>query len=252
MFIIREIRFITGTVLLFLFTVSTLHSQTRQPAGCDSILISLYEPCLTGDLSEKQENTIFSQSFIDLWLKGTVELYNGLTVSNKYLKYNGFTDRLIWLREDFRQVSLDQEPILAFTLSENSPGKKGYRFEKISVRDNPDDSPEIVFAQLLHKEDISLYVQRKVIKTGITEGKSGLVLYDVYEKRNIYYFKNNQTISRGLTRLNRKTLVAVLPEYRENLTEWLRHGRQTRIRTEEDLIRFTLWLNSWQKSRVEP
>jgi hypothetical protein len=194
-------------------------------------------------LFEKPDFTAVSQFFIDEWLIGTVQLKNDLTIKNKYFKYNGYHDRLIWINEDFQQIRLDKQLILSFCLSDRFNAGIIYCFEKLKLLGVGSSDSSVVFAEVLYKDNLSLYARRQVIVTGYEEDKRNKTIIDVLEKRNIYYFKSSDHILQGFRKINKSNILMTFPERKEEIVKWLRSQKYYRIRTEEDLIRFAKWLN---------
>jgi hypothetical protein len=221
------------------------YGQPSLPCSCDSLLEKIRKPQLTGDFYINPIPGKVSQFFSDDWLSGSVLLFNKVTVPVKYLKYNGYIDHLITLSKNFTQIKLDSEPILSFSLSDKTIPET-YLFEKIrlsagQVRDS------LVFAQMLYKGPLSLYVVRKVVKTGNEEIPGSNNLTDAFEKRNIYFFTEGNKVIREFRKISKKTILEIFPSEKESISRMIRSQKKSRIRTEDDLIRFTEWLNSFRK-----
>jgi hypothetical protein len=233
----------TSYTILFCWLMATATGQNPASCHCDSILEKLMEPRLTGENYIKPVPSSVSQFFTDDWLLGTIHLTNDLTVENQYFRYNGYIDHLIWMDVDFRQIRLDNDPIRSFCLADKYITGKSYCFEKIKIPKDLASDSMLVFAQVLYKNTLSLFVQRKVVLTGIEERKQDRIIVDSYEKRNIYYFKSGEKITDGFRKITKKSILNTFPGRKEDIIKLYRSGRQFRVRSEEDLIRFTARLN---------
>jgi hypothetical protein len=243
MLTVNEMALKTSFTFLFCWIMGTTFGQNPASCYCDSLLGKIMEPRLTGDLYIKPIPSGVSQFFIDDWLIGTILLTGDLTISNQYFKYNGYVDHVIWMNEDFQQIKLDSDPIRSFCLADKYTPGINYCFEKIRITEEPASDSVMVFAQVLYKNLLSLYVQRKVILTGTEERKSDRFIIDSYEKRNIYFLRSGKQITRGFRKINKTSILKTFPERKEDIAKLFRSDRQYRLRTEEDLIRFTAWLN---------
>ncbi|MBN2519130.1 MAG: hypothetical protein JXB17_01380, partial [Bacteroidales bacterium] len=55
--------------------------------------------------------------FFNEWTIGEIYLQNGKTVKNKYLRYNGYLDYLLWLRKsDYQTAIINRETVAGFKL----------------------------------------------------------------------------------------------------------------------------------------
>jgi hypothetical protein len=229
--------------ILFCWIMGTTFGQNQNSCHCDSLLGKLMEPRLTGENYIKPLPSSVSQFFTDDWLLGTLQLTNDLTVENQYFRYNGFIDHLIWMNDDFKLIRLDNDPIRSFCLADKYIQNKRFCFEKIKLPKDLVTDSVMVFAQVLYKNLLSLYVQRKVVLTGVEERKQDKFIVDSYEKRNIYYFKNGEHIYKGFRKISKKSVFKTFPERKDDIEKLFRSEKQNRVRTEEDLIRFAARLN---------
>lgn len=222
------------------------YAQETSGGPCESELKQLTKPVLTGALYEVPVTAGASQFFSDDWLKGSVTFSNGLTAQDHYFKYNGYSDQLIWINNNYKQVRLDKIPILYFQLADKQNPSVIHRFEKIAVSEASGNGKTEVFAQVLHLGKLSLYVQRKVVRIGTEERKSDRIILDTYEKKNIYYFSTGNRFSRGLEKISRKNILGLLPAFLPDTAPQTWSGIPFSIRKEEELIRLTEWLNGKQ------
>jgi hypothetical protein len=237
--------------LIFCWLTGSAFAQNRGFCQCDSLLEQIMEPRLTGELFFKPIPSTVSQFFMDEWLTGTIVLSNDLTITSQFFKYNGYIDHVIWINKDFVQIKLDNDPIRSFCLSDKNIPGKSYCFEKIKIPKDLASDSVMVFAQVLYKNLLSLFVQRKVVLTGIEERKTDRSIIDSYEKRNIYYFKSGEHIFKGFRKINKANIINTFPERKEEILKLFRSDRQFRIKTEEDLIRFAARLNEMFITQVK-
>jgi hypothetical protein len=229
--------------LIFCWILGTALAQKTASCQCDSLLGKIMEPRLTGDLYIKPIPSSVSQFFMDDWVIGAVYLSNDQTITNVYLKYNGYIDHPIWMTDDFVQIRLDKGPICSFCLADRYIPGKSYCFDKIKIPKELTSDSTMVFAQVLYKNLLSLVVQRKVVLTGVEERKMDRFIIDSYEKRNIYFFRPGEQITQGFRKINKKNVLKAFPERKEDIEKLFRSEKPNRVRTEEDLIRFAARLN---------
>jgi hypothetical protein len=229
--------------IILCWILGTALAQTPAFCQCDSLLEKIMEPRLTGDLYIKPVPSSISQFFMDDWVIGTIYLSNDRTITNVYLKYNGYIDRPIWMTDDFVQIRLDKEPIRSFCLTDRYVPGISYCFEKIKIPKELSSDSTKVFAQVLYKNLLSLLVERKVVLTGVEERKLDRFIIDSYEKRNIYFFRLGEQITEGFRKINKKNVLKTFPERKEDIEKLFRSEKPNRVRTEEDLIRFAARLN---------
>jgi hypothetical protein len=233
---------ISFTIILC-WTLGSALAQNTVSFQCDSLLKKIMEPRLTGDLYIKPIPSSVSQFFMDDWVIGTVYLSNDQTITNVYLKYNGYIDHPIWMTDDFVQIRLDRDPIRFFCLADKYNPGKSYCFERIKISEETATDSVKVFAQVLYKNHLSLYVQRKVVLTGVEERKQDRFIIDSYEKRNIYFFRLGEQMKQGFRKISKTTVLKTFPERKDDVEKLIRSEKPSRIRTEEDLIKFTARLN---------
>jgi hypothetical protein len=233
----------TTLTFIFCWIMGTAFGQNPSSCHCDSIVGKLMEPRLTGENYNKPIPSSVSQFFADDWLMGTIQLTNDLTVENQYFRYNGYIDHLIWMNDDYKQIRLDNGPIRSFCLADKYDPRKSYCFERIKISDETATDSVKVFAQVLYKNHLSLYVQRKVVLTGVEERKQDRFIIDSYEKRNIYFFKLGEQMKQGFRKISKTAVLKTFPERKDDVEKLIRSEKPSRIRTEEDLIKFAARLN---------
>jgi hypothetical protein len=249
MLTVNDMALKTTLIFFFCWILGTAFGQNPSSCHCDSILEKLMEPRLTGENYIKPIPSSVSQFFTDDWLKGTIQLTNDLTVENQYFRYNGYIDHLIWINDDYKQIRLDNDPIRSFCLADKYNPGKSYCFERIKISNETATDSVKIFAQVLYKNLLSLYVQRKVVLTGIEERKQDRFIIDSYEKRNIYFFRLGEQMKQGFRKISKTTVLKTFPERKEDVEKLFRSEKPNRVRTEEDLIRFAARLNEMFNSQ---
>jgi hypothetical protein len=217
-------------------------AQPKETCNCDSLLEEITEPALVGDIFVKPLPSTVSQYFIDDWLRGRIVLANGRIVEKKRLRYNGFLDRLIWMNEKYQMVKLDKEAVNGFCLYDNEFPLVNFCMEKIKIKEEFVPDSTIVYAQVLYRNNLSLYAYRKVVRYGVEEMKQYKIIADAYDKRTFYYFKTGNHTTKGFMKISRRNLLEILPGRKEGIISYLRSGNY-KIKTETDLIGLAEWLN---------
>jgi hypothetical protein len=229
---------------LVLWPVILLRGQEINYCECNSMLDSLIEPKLFGDLYQPQKNGVGSQYYIKEWLNGDIYLTNGNIIKNNNLRYNGFLDRLMWITPiSYQQVKLDKEQIKGFCLNDKYGTK--YNYEKILIKDefSPDSFP--VYGEVLYKNRISLVAYRKVALAGYNVVPGGSYYEDVYKLSNSYLFKLENGKTLGFKRFRKRDISKLFPDKTELIVNKFRELKQRQFRTEADLIRVTKALNDF-------
>lgn len=202
---------------------------------CDSVLISITEPKLFGDLYQQKNIGIGSQYYIEDWLNGDVYLSNKCVVKNQYLRYNGFLDRLMWFTPGtHQQVKLDKEQIEGFCL--NSRTGKDYCYEKIIIKEELIFDSVAVFAEVLYKSDISLYAYRKIDIVGYHVVSRGSKYMDIYKLENTYFLKLENGKTLGFKKFGKHNIYKLFPDKKALISSRFKKSKLRHIWTEDDLI----------------
>lgn len=163
--------------LLILFFL--LHLSTTL-CGQIVTLDSIFEPKLCGTIYEMAGGYKGSQFYNNEWANADILLSSGEIVSNKLLRYNGFTDDVIWKNNvELVEVKLEKHFINEFVFK-NFNGKL-IRFKRIPAKlPGIVDSTEI-FAEVLAESKSLCYVYRKIMVKG----------YDLKEVNGLTYISDN-------------------------------------------------------------
>ncbi len=228
--------------LMTCWPVVFIKGQSGLACNCGEILDSLMEPNLYGDIYQQVDIGIGSQYFTEEWLKGEVYLTNKTTVGGKYLRYNQYLDRLLWLiPASNQQVLLDKEQIEGFCLN-NKPGHK-YCFQKIPVKVDMMPDSLLVFGEILYQNKISLYAFRKVILTGYELVNTGSYGKNIYTVNTTYFLKlkNGRTV--GFKKYRKHDIIHLFPDKKELIVTKFKEMKQHHFRTETDLLNIAKVLN---------
>jgi hypothetical protein len=213
-------------------------------AGNPDPLIMKKKHHLSGEVFQSGQASVGSQYFYEEWLEGDVLLKSGQLVERKMLRYNGLLDELIWMPAPTRpQVRVDKNMVAQFSIVLPGTSKKVV-FENVTIRPRFQSSEINIFAQALHRENLSLYAYRKVKqKDELTRRtERGVYIIPVLEPDPVYYivFSDHQAVP--LRKLNNRSLIRVFPDQRREIREILR-DENLRIRTERDMILAVMAIN---------
>lgn len=224
-------------IFFIIASISAICSNGQGAAlcKCDSLYAEISEPKLTGDPYLEKNAGSVSPYFMDDWNDGTILLSNAITVKSKNLRYNGYIDRLIRMTENYQQVKLDKEAVDGFCLRDKRSGGS-YTFRKIKIKAEYAPDSAVVYAQLLFENKLSLYAYRQVVlaKTGEMQKKQNV--FEIFEKKPVYYFKLPDNKLHGLRRISRRNILKLFPGNEEQVDNLLFTAKQHRFRTEEDLM----------------
>jgi hypothetical protein len=219
------------SIILVLITNAGLLSQEYYCNCIEDISI-------TEDFQRKLSGRFFVNRIMDYgsqffykWANGDVIMNDGQIIRNKYIRYNRYSDELLWLRKsDYKTALLDKETIDEFIIytEDNSPYahfrkariKKWYQFDSTDV-----------FLQVLTEGNISLYVFRTV-----TVIRNKIEIYD----KDIYYLLMNNNYHR--IDASRLGLIRALPQNKTELKQIIRKNK-LKVKSEPHLIKAIELLN---------
>jgi hypothetical protein len=152
-------------IFLFIFSILPLTAvlaQSYSPEASNSTLkIGLNGPEYQSRAKRYDVNQYFAS-----WTKGTLFLRNDEVITDIFLRYDQFTDELLWLREtDFKTGVVCHDDVTAFELYDDSHQLMA-RFvnKRIKLGYKPDSTD--VFLQHMVSGPLELYVYRKVKEAG--------------------------------------------------------------------------------------
>ncbi len=201
-------------------------------------LDSIFEPRLSGEMYKMKVGIIGKQFYNDDWAESDIKLSSGEVAFNKFLKYNGLLDEVIWLRSDLSgQVKLEKQFIDEFTFKDFRG--KPVRFKRIRVRlPQMTDSTDI-FAEVLSEKSASLYVFRHIrIIESINRVENGaLYSFDRLAPQPVYILKlpDNETLT--FRRISPTALLKALPKDYKAAVKKIIQQNFLSVRSEDDLVK---------------
>jgi hypothetical protein len=238
----------TVSIFLLLFVQNQIFCQLKSLPKTinDKQDLFLFEAKLSGEVVVPDNLYVGSPYFINDWSKGEVTLRTGQVIHNKFLKYNGLTDDLIWHNDStFLEVRLDKNLISEFVLLESNESVK-YLFKKIRVPSIIGKDTIEAFAQVLAQSNlVNLYkIRRVIIEGNIAEGQSGHILVKKSLSPDPYYFlaiKGKKGIKAG--KISRKLLISAFPANAEKIKSVLIEHKN-KLKTDEELVQMVKLLNT--------
>jgi hypothetical protein len=196
---------------------------------------TLFEQKLAGQKIHLYPVNIIGSYFLnDEWGSGDIHLITGNWVKNKQLKYNSFTDELIWLRPlDYSMILLEKEQILEFNIKVTG-NQKSMQFKKMDL--NRTDSTK-KFYQVLYEGRYDLYCNRRVINVEDATRKVDYATYSIpiLKKAPVYIILSRSGELMTLEKINNRALLKSYPHDKDILKNLLR-DKHLHLKTEEDLI----------------
>jgi hypothetical protein len=228
-------------IIVFLFFVQNhgfCQEKSSLQNGNNSQNPLYFESKLSGEVFISDYGYVGNPYFINAWSKGDVTLRTRQVVHNKWLRYNGVSDDLIWRTDSsFQEVKLDKNLISEFVLANNHQSVQ-YFFRKIRVPSWIKNDTIEVFAQLLGNTDlIYLYEIRKVIIEGhVPQEVSGkLILKQQLSPDPYYYLVIQGKPGLKFRKANRKTILSMFPEFADKIKSLMKeHGNK--LRTDDEMI----------------
>ena len=151
--------------------------------------------------------------FFNAWSQGYVILNNGEKVNNMMLRYDMFTDELLWLRpNDFVTGIVKKTVIKGFVITGDEAGES--YFIKRSIRPPGMDTIRS-FLQVLAEGDLDFLVYRNVVKA-VSESKT--------VDNTIYYIFTDDRSFTSI-RLKRRSLVKFPGIDRERMKNIIKSGK---------------------------
>lgn len=184
------------------------------------------------------ERKLVGKLFINQFISDNLQFYNDWTIGeiifndstiikNKFLRYNGYIDGLLWLREnDYQVCVLNREDIAGFNLY-NKNNEVFTTFKNIMYKDWLTNDSAQVYMQVLTEGKISLYIHRRVRRETHTN--------KLYEHFVYYLYKDG--VFHPL-KLGRVSLIRLFPEKedKEKLRSILWKNK-FRVKYEQDLVK---------------
>lgn len=194
-------------------------------AFCGNLLAQKTCSCSTStDIDNLLEDRVLAQAytqkmkspeiqFSDDWRKGEIQLINGEVIHSVYLRYNGFSDQLYWLRaKDYQMSMVDRSVVKSFCFTDTIRNKLAVYLRADFIEKKLSEVPD-VFLQVLTEGEISLYLYHRV---------NYLTNTDEYYSKPEYYVKINGEIKR--ISLRRRSLVRLLGEKKSEMRSIIRQN----------------------------
>ncbi len=174
-----------------------------------------------------------NQQYYNRWAKGTVELENGVQISDVFIAYNQYIDELLWLREyDFQIGVVYKKLVKSFTITTITGSST--KFVKTKLKDWYKFDTSVVYLQELVSGKVSLYAQRKLVKISSTSNE--------FDQKDRYFLKIDENYFSFKPR--RSELFRILKSDKSQLLSIIRENH-LRVRKENDLIKAISLYNQW-------
>lgn len=157
-------------------------------------------------------NNFRGGQFINTWSKGAVTLLTGETINDMMLRYDMFSDELLWLREtDFVTGIVNRNIVSSFRIFTD---EKELFFEKREVKHPGTDTADS-YLQMLAEGELDLMVYRNVVKA-VSESRT---------VDNTIYYLYTEDKNFSSVRLNRRSLLNCPGIDRERMKNVLRENK---------------------------
>jgi len=227
------------TYFIFLFIIFA----KIETACCQQNSESFFDPRLSGRLFINDSKILGNQFLLKDWFKSEIKFKNGIILRDKYLNYNGYLDKFIWVNDINLTVVLDDYDISEISIYTDS--LESMVFKKILFKNDYQNDSVPIFAQLISFDRIKLYAYHQIVKDGSVEISNDKGVYRKIrvEYKPIYFFVFPDGTQVKFSKLsNRK----IIDSFGENLQEIVKKTikiNNVRIKSELDLIKFNILLN---------
>lgn len=223
-------------LLIIVFAISGLTGFTSaQQININPSIDTLFEQKLAGEkIHLNTVNVIGSYFLNDEWANGDIHLTNGNWVINKQLKYNSFTDELIWLRpKDYTMILLEKEQILEFKIK-IAGFEKILHFKKMDLTGTATANK---FYQVLYEGRYGLYCNRRVISAESTTEKFDYSTYyvPILKRAPVYIILSQSGTLMTIEKISNKAFLKNYP-HDKNVLKNLFRENHLHLKTEDDLI----------------
>lgn len=224
---------VTGLVLL-----AGTFRMTAQTPCCGDVVPASPTVSLTGELYNPARLPDSSTYYNRLWLPGEVSLRSGETAQNVYLRYSKLTDDLYWFEPHNRiTVRLDQAPVTGFHFR-SVDGDTSVSFSRITIKTLLVADSVSVFAEVIYRGRISLYVRRgcEPDRQELVTQKGSTYLVSHYRDLPSYYVKTSAGRMVSIPGLRKKDLVSLSPENSDRIRKYLNQNRDLQAGRKKDLV----------------
>lgn len=228
------------TIFILLLLTYSISNTFSQYYSCQNDTSKIYasstEEKLTGRAYYPKVYINNELQYFNTWSKGEVILNDGAVVKNVYLRYDSYTDELLWLRDlDLQTAVVEKQYINGFKIYLEYNKSTAY-FKKIFIENWYEFNGFPRYLQVLAEGKISLYVQRQVSLNNNTN--------ELYQKYQYFLLKNGRFYSFKPARI---TLLNIMQEDKEKMKSVLRSHR-LHVRKESDLIEAIIIYNALPES----
>jgi hypothetical protein len=235
-------------ILIFFFFLLMVfqHAHGQIIECCSSGNSITSDPSLPGSLFTSSGVIDNSTWYNKEWLLADVYLSNGEIVRNKLLKYSGLLDELLWRQpETSIIIKLDKSAVRRFHFI-NNQGDTSVYFERLKVKQEISIDSSEIFGEEICRGKLSLYVFHTFfIERSEVSARAGVHYQnDTYAELPVYYFRfrNNKLV--GMKSLNRKSLVALVPDKKDQINRYYKQNKPGKMPGKTELISLTQFLSS--------
>jgi hypothetical protein len=218
-------KYLTGVIIIYLLTCSHSISQSNI---CDCTIDNENENISDENLTAKVYISPYlnkKELYYNSWGSGDVELVDGTVVKNKTLRYNGYLDELVWLRNDDKKVGLvDKQLVKSFKIKQSENGTTDL-YRKMKIKRWFSFDTAVVYMNVLAEGKLSLYVLRRIIQMSNSQEFVTKHEYYIYINGNFILFKPNKVY-----------FLQVLGVEKDRMKQILRKNK-LKVRDESQLIK---------------
>jgi len=180
-------------------------------------LDALYAPKLTG--ASFVEKRYHGTPFVTPdWTKSTIVLSTGDTIVGEKIKYNGYSDEVVWINQNnFNKFTLDKPNIKEFWIQSDSTHSAHYKQIPVPIYPNN----QKVFLETTYEGNVALYIHHRIRRTGIYTEKYEDLDYqlDVLTLNNIYLFKLPDGRWIEMHKLRKRHFLKYFPEQKKAIMQ---------------------------------
>lgn len=220
-----------GTIVFLLLSVGLFSQQ--YDCNCEVKDAAYIEFIRRTLISRQYENPIAGYRgghYFNNWSPGRILLENGEIIENMTLRYDMYTDELLWQRTtDFQIGVVNKEIVRGFDFYGNNMQLTGsFVKKKLSLQDTRN-----VYLQVLTEGDIDLFVFRNLVSAA---GENRTV-----DNTKYYIFSGSDQFTQ--IRLNRKSLLGLPGAGKEMIQNIIRTNHLSPGKNEADFTRAIYFYN---------
>jgi hypothetical protein len=225
--------------LLIGFSINAQNNVATNLSEVDSIFL----PKLTGVIYVPETEHIGEIFFNNKWVKSNILLSTGVMVYGEKLRYNGFSDGVIWLNSsNYSQFILDRSYISDFWTKDSLDNP--VHFKHLYASDSIASNPKDIFAVVAMEGNISLYIQRKIShkEDAIVDKENGHFYINILDSTPLYYIKLPSGRYLKMSRLGRRSFLNLFSEQKKSISKLVRKNH-IKLRSESGLIKVIELMN---------